>query len=88
MELILAVLGAGPIGYFSKSRRRGLLIYLALWAVVFPIQSAIVGLFDDFDPLYFVVNAVILSVGIGLTRGGAALREPRRAGVAEATVTA
>jgi hypothetical protein len=64
------------------------LIYLALWAVVFPIQSAIVGLFDDFDPLYFVVNAVILSVGIGLNRGGAALRERRRPGLAEASVTA
>ena len=77
MELILAVLGAGPIGYFTKTRRQGLLFYLAAWAVVFPIQSAIVGIFSDFDPLYLVVNAVILVAGIGLNRLGSVLREKR-----------
>jgi hypothetical protein len=40
MELILAVLGALPIGYVTSTRRTGLLIYLAAWAIVFPIQSA------------------------------------------------
>ena len=35
MELVLAVLGAGPIGYFSPTRRIGVLIYLAAWVVVF-----------------------------------------------------
>ena len=43
MELILPVLGALPIGYVTSTRRTGLLIYLAAWAVVFPIQSAVIG---------------------------------------------
>jgi hypothetical protein len=77
VELVLAVLGAGPIGYFTPTRRIGLLIYLAAWLVVFPIQSAVVGFFDDFDPLYLVVNAVILCLGIGLNRLGSLLRERR-----------
>jgi hypothetical protein len=77
VELILAVLAAGPIGYIIRNRRTSLLVYLAAWVVVFPIQSAVVGLFDDFDPLYFVVNAVILCLGIGLNRLGSVLRERR-----------
>lgn len=34
MELILAILVAGPVGYFTETRKRGLAIYLALWAIV------------------------------------------------------
>jgi hypothetical protein len=79
MELTLAVLGVGPTGYFTSTRRKALLIYRVAWAVVFPIQSVVVGLFDDFDPLYFVVNAVILVIGIGLNRLGSILRERRAA---------
>ena len=78
MELVLAVLGAGPIGYFTSTRRKGLLIYLAGWLILFPIQSAIVGFFGDADPLYLVVNAVILAIGIGLNRLGSVLGERRR----------
>lgn len=77
MELILAVLAAGPIGYFIRNRRTSLVVYLAAWVVVFPIQSVVVGIFDDFDPLYFVVNAVILALGIGLNRLGSVLRARR-----------
>ena len=80
MELILAVLGAGPIGYFTKTRRTGLLFYLAAWAVVFPIQTVVVLNEDStFDPLYLVVNALILCGGIGLNRLGSVLRERRAA---------
>ena len=78
MELIAAVFIAGPVGYFVPPRNRALAIYLAVWAVVFPIQSAIVGVFDDFDVLYFVFNALILALGIGLNRYGSVLRERRR----------
>ena len=42
MELILAVFGAGPMGYFTRTRRSGLLLYLIAWAVVFPIQTVVV----------------------------------------------
>jgi hypothetical protein len=77
VELVLAVLAAGPIGYFIRNRRASLLVYLAAWVVVFPIQGVVVGIFDDFDPLYFVVNAVILALGIGLNRLGCVLRERR-----------
>jgi hypothetical protein len=80
MELILAVLGAGPIGYLTSTRRKGLLIYLAVWAVVFPIQTVVVFKGDPgSDALYWVFNALILGLGIGLNRLGSVIRE-RRAG--------
>ena len=40
MELIAAVLIAGPLGYFARS---GLLIYLVVWAVIFPVQTVVVS---------------------------------------------
>jgi hypothetical protein len=75
MELALAVLGAGPIGYFTATRRKGLLVYLGLWAVVFPIQCVVVSNTSGIDALYWVFNAAILAGGIGLNRLGSALRE-------------
>ena len=82
MELIAAVLIAGPLGYFvhTRTRMRGLAIYLALWAVVFPLQTAVVHAEnpDDIVPAYFVINALILAGGIGLNTLGARLRERRR----------
>jgi peptidoglycan/LPS O-acetylase OafA/YrhL len=77
MELVLAVLGAGPIGYFTATRRRGLVTYLIAWAVVFPIQSIVVVPDETSDPLYWVFNAVILGLGIGLNRLGSVVRERR-----------
>jgi hypothetical protein len=81
MELILAVLGAGPIGYFTSTRRKGLLVYLAAWTVVFPIQTIVVTSESgsDWNVFYFLVNAVILCGGIGLNRLGSLLRERRHA---------
>jgi hypothetical protein len=82
MELIAAILLAGPLGYFdqTRTRGRGIAIYLALWIVIFPIQTAVVHADnpDDIVPVYFIVNAVILAVGIGLNTLGARLRERRR----------
>jgi len=74
MELIAAILFAGPLGYFGG--KRGLALYLGLWAIVFPIQTIVVNAenADDIVPLYFVLNAVILAFGIGLNRLGARLR--------------
>ena len=81
MELIAAVLIAGPLGYFvhTRTRMRGLAIYLAL-AIVFPLQTAVVHAEnpDDIVPSYFVINALILAGGIGLNTLGARLRERRR----------
>jgi hypothetical protein len=76
MELIAAVLLAGPLGYFV---RRGLLAYLFLWAAIFPVQTIVVHAEnpDDIVPMYFAVNAVILSGGICLNTLGARLRERR-----------
>ena len=75
-----AVLVAGPLGYFCATRRRGLGLYLLVWAVIFPFQTIVVQRAnpDDINVLYFVLNAVILGVGIALNRLGARLR-PRRA---------
>jgi hypothetical protein len=81
MELILAILGAGPIGFLSGTRRRALTLYIVLWAIVFPIQTLLVfsenG--DDNNILYWVVNALILSAGIALNLLGSTLRDRRRA---------
>jgi hypothetical protein len=78
MELIAAVLIAGPLGYFV--RRHSLWIYLGLWAVIFPIQTVVVNAENasDINPSYFVVNAVILALGIGLNRVGYAVAARRR----------
>jgi hypothetical protein len=82
MELIAAVLVAGPLGYFvqTRTRVRSITIYLVLWAVIFPIQTAVVHAenADDIEPMYFIVNALILAGGIGLNTLGARLRERRR----------
>jgi hypothetical protein len=82
MELIAAILVAGPLGYFIKTRTRvrGISIYLVLWTVIFPIQTAVVHAdnADDIEPMYFIVNAVILAGGIGLNALGARLRERRQ----------
>jgi hypothetical protein len=80
MELILAIVAAGPIGYFTETRKRGLVIYLALWAIVFPIQTVVVHSdnADDIGVLYLVLNALILCLGIGLNRLGSVLGERRR----------
>ena len=81
MELILAILGAAPVGFLMKTRRRGLAVYLCLWAAVFPIQTTIVSSESDGggDALYWIFNALILGLGIGLNRCGALLGERRRA---------
>ena len=82
MELILAVLVAGPLGFFLAKRRNALAIYLGLWAVVFPIQTVVVfsesG--SDNNVFYWVLNALILCGGIALNRLGSVLAERRRAG--------
>jgi hypothetical protein len=83
MELILAVLGAGPIGYLSGSSKRALRIYLAAWAVVFPIQSYVVLVAengaDDWWQ-YLPMSAAILVLGLFLAHCGALLRRRRLAG--------
>jgi hypothetical protein len=75
MELIAAVLIAGPLGYYVQSSKRALIAYLGVWAVIFPIQTFIVG--AD-DPLYWIFNALILAGGIGLNRLGARRAEQRQ----------
>jgi hypothetical protein len=39
MELVAALLVAGPLGYFSPTRVMRLGLYLLVWAVIFPIQT-------------------------------------------------
>jgi hypothetical protein len=77
MELIAAIVLAGPLGFFVRSRP--LLAYLVVWAVIFPVQTVVVHSenADDIQPLYFVVNALILAGGIGLNTLGARLRRRR-----------
>jgi hypothetical protein len=79
MELIAAIVFAGPLGYLVRSRP--LLAYLVVWALIFPVQTVVVHSenADDIQPLYFVVNALILAGGIWLNRFGARLRRRRMA---------
>lgn len=88
MELLAAILFAGPLGYFARSSRSGLLIYLVLWAVIFPIQTIVVFSESDDggDALYWVFNALILALGIVLNRYGRHRRERRDAEVAASPV--
>jgi len=77
MELIAALLSAGPLGYLIRDRRGALVAYLVVWAIVFPIQTVVVHSEnpDDIVASYFVINALILGLGVGLNRLGAWLRE-------------
>ena len=81
MELIAAILFAGPLGYFVHDRKRSLVLYLGLRAIVFPIQTLAVHNDDrgGLDVSYFVVNAAILAVGVGLNALAARLRQRSRA---------
>jgi uncharacterized protein YqgC (DUF456 family) len=90
MDLILAVIGAGPIGFYTSTRRKGFLVYLAAWTVVFQVQTIVLFIIDDGanNAVYWVVSAVILCLGIGLNRLGSVLRERRRGGSGTAEVVA
>jgi len=77
MELIAAVLLAGPLGYFARSSRSGLVLYLIAWAIIFPIQTVVVFDAGGQDPSYWVVNALIFGLGIGLNRFGRRRRQAR-----------
>jgi hypothetical protein len=79
MELIVAIVVAGPSGYLTETRKRGLVMYLLLWAIVFPIQTVVVFSASGGDILYWVFNALILCLGIGLNRLGSVLGERKRA---------
>jgi hypothetical protein len=68
------------LGTSPPPRSRALKLYLALWAVIFPIQTFVVihesgG--DDFEPLYFIFNACILALGVSLNTYGSRLGERR-----------
>jgi hypothetical protein len=80
MELIIAAALAGPLGYFAPTRRIALISYLAVWAVVLPIQTIVVHNEnpDDINWQYALVNAVILGTGIALNQLGASLRARQR----------
>ena len=80
MELIAAILLGGPLGYLTPDRRRGLVLYLLVWAVILPIQTVAVHNTDpaDINWQYPVVNAVILAAGVALNQLGAAARARRR----------
>jgi hypothetical protein len=79
MELSLTSAVADPLGYFTRSRRLALVLYLAAWAIVLPIQTLVVHAENphDINAAYPVVNAVILAAGIGLNELGARLRRAR-----------
>jgi hypothetical protein len=82
MELINAILLAGPIGYLVRHRRRSVVTYLALWAAVLPIQTISISHEGHLVPFYWVVNALILCLGLAANHQGARLRRARHRRVA------
>ncbi|MDQ3631530.1 MAG: hypothetical protein M3417_09760 [Actinomycetota bacterium] len=87
MELVAAILLAGPLGYFCRTRTKGLGIYLLVAAVIFPIQTISVHADspDDINAGYFVLNVMFLAVGVGLNVLGARLRRRRSRGMTSVT---
>jgi hypothetical protein len=81
MELILALLVPGPLGYLMPDRRVGLAAYLAAWAVVLPVQTILVHSEnpDDLNWQHPLVQVVIVSLGLGLNHVGRTFRERRLA---------
>lgn len=79
MELVVAILIAGPLGYFAPTARQGLIRYLVLAAVVFPIQTVAVNASnpEDINAGYFYFNAVIIAGGIALNQAGHRLHRRR-----------
>lgn len=79
MELLAALLLAGPLGYFCQSRRKGLGLYLLLATIIFPIQTISVHADspDDINAGYFALNAIFVGVGVALNFLGARLRRRR-----------
>jgi hypothetical protein len=78
MELIAAILLAGPLGFLGGTRKRGLVLYLLVWTVIFPVQTIdVYSTSSHGDILYWVVNAVILTAGVALNALGIRLRERR-----------
>jgi hypothetical protein len=86
MELIAAILLAGPLGYFMTNSARSLGVYLLVWAVIFPVQTIVVENAGDLEVSYFVLNAVILALGVGLNRLGVRVAERRRTVEQEASL--
>ena len=83
MELIAAILLAGPLGFYARSSRAGLALYLVVWAIIFPIQTVAISQEEGLEVSYWVINALILGMGIGLNRFGRRRRESRDARRAE-----
>lgn len=85
MTLIADILLAGPLGYFAG--KRSLAAFVAIWAVVFVVQTILVSSDGSLDALYWVFNVVFLALGIGLHAFGVWL-SARRARSADESVRA
>jgi hypothetical protein len=80
MELIVAILVAGPLGHLTTRPRTGVTTYLAIWALVLPLQTFVVHSqnSDDLNWQYVAVQVLVLAFGLGMNRLGRALRHHRR----------
>jgi hypothetical protein len=70
-SLAIAVLIAGPIGYFSATRALGRKRHLILWAAILAIQTLVADLTGDLTWEYAAFNVPILALGLGLNLFGA-----------------
>ena len=75
MTLITAIIGGLACGYIFGLRRQAFIVWLAVWAVVLPIQTLFLVDPDNRDDWsYWPVQAVILVVAVAMVWLGSRLR--------------
>jgi hypothetical protein len=80
MTLLTALVGGLACGYLLGWRPRAVLVWLAVWAVVLPVQTRfLVAPEHAADWSYWPVQAGIVVLALGMLRLGAAARARRAA---------
>lgn len=78
MTLTTAIVGGLACGYFLGRRLKAVVVWLALWAVVLPVQTMFLVNPDNVDDWsYWPVQGAILVVAMGMIWLGAKLRARR-----------
>jgi hypothetical protein len=75
MTLITAIIGGVVCGYSFGFRRKAVVVWLIVWAVVLPFQTLLlVGADSRGDWSYWPVQGAILLVAVAMIRIGAGVR--------------
>ena len=86
MILLTTLIAGGLVGYFAGAGRKGHAVFLAIWAVVFAAQTAmLLSISDDvrhrdsgaWEPMYFVLSTAVLLLGLFVLQVAASLARRR-----------